>query len=105
MSDRLTQLLAAENSAKEAVEDAERRSREIRTGIPEEAAEIEKEYESELEKYESRGLEKIDEELKHLRSELDETLRKRTEDLDESASVLAPRALELVRQAVEGEGA
>lgn len=105
MSDRLNQLLAAENTAKEAVEDAERRSKEIRTGIPEEAAAIEKEYESELEKYESRGLEKIDEELKKLRGELDETLRKRREELDDSASVLAPRALELVRQAVEGEGA
>lgn len=104
MKTRLDSLLEAEKSALEAVEDAERKARGIRTAIPGQISAIEEEYEEELRKYEKISLEKVSEEIEELRSRLDVTLEKNRESLEKGSSVLAPRALQLIRSAVEGEG-
>jgi len=86
------------------VEEAQRKARGIRTTIPEEVSSIETEYISELEKYEEKNLSKLQSELDSLETKLQGTLCDRKKELDSRASVLEPRALELIRNAVEGEG-
>lgn len=103
LSNRLESLLSAENSAREAVEEAERNARGIRTSIPGEISAIEDEYESELAQYEKKGLEKINMDLQEIRKSLEETLSHRKEKLESASSVLGPRAQQLIRSAVEGE--
>lgn len=104
LSNRLDSLLSAEDIAREAVEEAERRARGIRTAIPGEITAIEAEYSRELEKYEKITMEKVQEELDQKKRELDIKLKQLTQDVDSRASILAPRALELVREAIEGAG-
>jgi len=103
LSSRLDNLLSAEKSAMETVEEAERRARGIRTAVPGEISAIEEEYEAELVKYEKKGLETVQEELEELKSSLEGTLSERKKRLEDASTVLAPRALELIRKAVEGE--
>lgn len=103
LSSRIDSLLSAEKSALETVEEAERKARGIRNAVPGEVAAIEEEYESELVKFEKKGIQKVDEELEELRNSLQVTLEERKRQLDGDSSVLAPRALELIREAVEGE--
>lgn len=103
MSSRLDSLLSAEKKAETAVEEAERRARGIRTGIPEQVSSIETEYNGELEMYEAKSLEKLQAELDILEKQLDEALKIRKTELESRAPVLAPKALELIRTAVEGE--
>lgn len=104
LSSRLDSLLSAEDKAREAIEEAERRARGIRTGIPGEVAAIEAEYSRELEKYEKISMDKVQEELDQKKHELDVQLKQLIQDVDSRASILAPRALELLREAIEGAG-
>ena len=103
MNGRLDSLLAAEKAAGETVEEAERKARGIRTAIPEQISAIEEEYRSEQDKYEKLALEKLEGELEELQAQLAEELEKKKRKLDDSASVLAPEALKLLRGAVERE--
>jgi len=103
LNGRLDSLLATEKAAGETVEEAERKARGIRTAVPEQISAIEDEYRSEQEKYEKMALEKLDDELEELQAKLAEDLQKKKRKLDESASVLAPEALKLLRGAVERE--
>ncbi len=103
MSSRLDSLLSAEKQAETAVEEAERRARGVRTGIPEEVSAIEKEYSEELDMYEEKSLKTLQADLDTLEKQLEEALVKKRTELESKASVLAPKALELMRAAVEGE--
>ncbi len=103
MSDRLNSLLSSEEKARELVEEATREARKIRTGIPAEVSMIEKEYSSELKKYENQGMEKVYQELRLLKEKQEAVLEKGKADLDSRAENIAPRALELIHSAVEGE--
>jgi len=105
LSIRLDALLTAETKARETVEEAERKARSIRTGIPGEISAAEAEYSNELEKYEKIGMEKVQKELEEMKLELDIKLEKQKKEVDSRASILAPRALELLRKAIEGGGA
>ncbi len=85
------------------VEEATREARKIRTAIPAEVSRIEKEYSSELEKYEERGMEKVNEELVILSEKQKAILEKGKAELESRSGKIAPRALELIHSAIEGE--
>lgn len=103
VSNRLNSLLASEEKAREIIEEATREARRIRTGIPAEISGIEKEYTSELQKYEDVSMEKIRKELESLSNEQEILLEKSRKDLDSRSETIAPRALELIHSAIEGE--
>jgi len=105
LSSRLDSLVSAEKTALETVEEAERRARGIRAAVPSEISAIEEEYESELAKYEKMGQEKVQVELEEYKASLDGSLNQQRTKLEKDSSVLAPKALELLRKAVEGERA
>ena len=102
LSGRVESLLDAEKKALETVEEARRRARGIVNSIPAQVSAIEEEYREELEKYSKKNLADMEKELQKLREIRREELKKGQKTLDESSPVLAPRALELVRSAVEG---
>jgi len=103
VSNRLNSLLSSEEKAREKVEEATREARRIRTGIPAEVSKIENEYSSELQKYEKTGMEKVASELALLKEKQNASLEKRKKDLDSISGDIAPRALELIHSAIEGE--
>lgn len=103
LSSRLDSLLASEKTALETVEEAQRKARGIRTAVPGEISAIEEEYEKELALYEKKSLEKVNGELEELKKSLEATLSRRKTSIESASSVLPPRALELIRKAVEGE--
>ncbi len=103
MSDRLNSLLSSEENARELIEEATREARKIRTGIPAKVSGIEKEYNSELQKYEEKGMEKVHEELAGLKEKQRVVLEKGKTALETRSGELAPRALELIHSAIEGE--
>ncbi len=103
VSNRLNSLLSAEEKAKEMVEEATREARKIRTGIPAEVSNIENEYSSELKKYEDKGLEKVSGELELLKQKQKAILEERKTILDSRSGELAPKALELIHSAIQGE--
>ncbi len=103
MSNRLNSLLASEEKAREIVEEATREARRIRTGIPAEISDIEKEYTSELQKYEDVSMDKIRKELVSVSHGQEVLLEKGKEDLDSRSASIAPRALKLIHSAIEGE--
>lgn len=103
MSNRLNSLLSSEEMAREKVEEATREARRIRTGIPVEVSKIENEYSSELQKYEKTGMSKVHNELILLEEKQKVNLEKRKTELDSISGNIAPRAVELIRSAIEGE--
>lgn len=103
MSDRLNSLLSSEEKARESVEEATREARRIRAGISAEVAGIEKEYSLELQKYEEKGISKVHDEIVTLKEKLEVVLKKKEARLDSESGKLAPKALELLRSAIEGE--
>ena len=103
MSNRLNSLLSAEEKAGEAVEEAAREARRIRTGIPAEISAIREEYNSELQKYEEMGMKKVHKELEVQKEKQRIILQEKKDALDSKAGELAPKALELIRSAIEGE--
>ncbi|MCK5786007.1 MAG: hypothetical protein KAH54_05570 [Candidatus Sabulitectum sp.] len=103
MSVKLNSLLSSEDSARGIVEEATKEARRIRTGIPAGVSEIEKEYSSELQKYEEKGIEKVQEELSALNEKLKLSLESGKTALEERSKGIAPRALELIHSAIEGE--
>ncbi len=103
VSNRLNSLLSAEGKARETVEEATREARKIRTGIPAQVSNIENEYNSELKKYEDKGLEKVSEQLELLKQKQKVILEERKTALDSRAGELAPKALELIHSAIQGE--
>lgn len=103
MSNRLNSLLSSEKKARDIVEEATREARRIRTGIPAAVSGIEKEYSSQLQKYEEKGMEKVLDELVVLKEEQIAILEKGKKELDSRSDQIAPRALELIHLAIEGE--
>ncbi|PIE51769.1 hypothetical protein CSA37_07145 [Candidatus Fermentibacteria bacterium] len=103
MSSRIDRLLDAEKQAASAVEEAERKARGIRNSIPEQVSAVEDDYRAELENYEKKNLAKLQSELDELGRQLAEKLETEKTALNEKAGILEPRALELIRRAVEGE--
>ncbi|MEA3266179.1 MAG: hypothetical protein U9P42_04475 [Candidatus Fermentibacteria bacterium] len=103
MSNRLNSLLSSEEMAREKVEEATREARRIRTGIPAEVSKIENEYSSELQKYERNGMGKVNDELVLLEEKQKINLEKRKKDLDSMSGNIVPRAIELIRSAIEKE--
>lgn len=102
VSDRLNSLLSSEEKAREMVEEATREARKIRTGISEKTSAIEKEYNSELQKYEEKAMEKVHQELAVVKEKLQLSLERGKTALESKSEELAPRALELIHSAIEG---
>lgn len=103
MSERISTLLDAEEKARETVEAAEREARRIRAGIPAEQAAIEKEYQEELARYREKGDSEVEKELAELQARLARTTDAGKQELSSRAGSLAPRAIALLREAIEGE--
>jgi len=103
VSDRLSSLLSAEEKAQEEVEQAGKEARRLKTGIPATISAIEEDYCSELVRYEETGMQKVREEIAVLTAKLNATLEKGKSSLESRSGILAPRALELIRSAIEGE--
>ena len=103
VSNRLNSLLSSEDKAKEMIEEATREARKIRTGIPAQVSNIENEYNSELKKYEDMGLEKVAGQLELLKQQQQAILEEKKTILDSRAGELAPKALELIHSAIQGE--
>jgi len=105
VSEKFSALLSSEEKARVVVENATKEARRIRTGIPEEVSRIEKEYKSELQKFEENGMLKVGEEISVLREEQKKLLEERKNLLESKSAELAPRALELIHSAIkEGRG-
>lgn len=103
MSSKLNLLLSSEENARELVEEATREARRIRTGISAKVSSIEKEYKSELQKFERKGMDKVHEVIAVLTEEQKAILEKGKTSLESRSIELAPRSLELIRSAIEGE--
>lgn len=103
MSNRLNSLLSSEEKARETIVEATKEARRIRTGIPAEVSRIENEYSSELKKYEEKGMKTVLDELTVFEEKQKEILEKGKTQLDSRSGTIAPRALELIHAAIEGE--
>jgi hypothetical protein len=103
MKDRLNSLLSAEEKAQEEVEQARREARRLRTGIPAAVSVIEEEYISMLENNEEACSQRAREELETLTARLNVILATGKDSLESRSHSLAPKALELIRSAIEGE--
>ncbi|MCD6588257.1 MAG: hypothetical protein J7K88_06880 [Candidatus Fermentibacteraceae bacterium] len=103
MSEKFSDLLSSEDKAREVVENATKEARRIRTGIPEEVSRIEKEYKSELQKFEETGMLKVEKEIAVLREKQEKILEERKSVLETKSAELAPVALELIHAAIKGD--
>jgi vacuolar-type H+-ATPase subunit E/Vma4 len=103
VSDKLSALLSSEEKAREVVEEALKKARRIRTGIPDEVIKIENEYTSELKKFEEVSMQKVNEEIVGLRKKQSVVLEKQKTVLESKSEALAPKALELIHSALKGE--
>jgi len=103
VSEKFSALLSSEEEARVVVENATKEARRIRTGIPEEVSGIEKEYKSELLKFEEIGMQKVEKEVAVLREQQEKLLEERKSLLESKSVDLAPRALELIHSAISGD--
>lgn len=104
MSASLDRLRKAEEEARQDVEAARRRAREIRMGIPEATGKLESMRREKLEEAEKQLEETIQKEVSEIHSLLDGRVEKRLEELEGRRGEVVDAAARKLAEVIRGEG-